>query len=194
MARLTGLSAVVLIAGGGTAAYVVEFHPAANHPGPLPTKQAGSPQTVGLIAQVAPSGASSIQLVEMLGAHGAPIFSPLSAAAANGPGDPEWTAQLITGGTYIFDFYPDGLCLGTTAHSRLVLQHCDISSSSQRWRRVSAVRIEDGHDFYQYASLAVGKCIAQVPGVSAKQPGAGLVRCGKAHPSSQLLAFWWLTV
>jgi hypothetical protein len=193
LARLTGLSAVVLIAGGGTAAYVVEFHPSDHHPGPLPTKAAGS-QTVGLIAQVASSAGSSIQLVEMVGMHGAPTFSPLSAAAANGPGDPEWTAEQITGGTFIFDFYPDGRCLGTAAHSRLALQHCDISSRSERWRRVSAVRVEDGHDFYQYANLAVGKCIAQIPGVSDQQPGVGLLQCSKAHPSSQMLAFWWLTV
>jgi hypothetical protein len=195
MARLSGLGAVILIAGGGAATYVVGFHPAAhNHPAALPTSQAGQTQTVGLIAEVASSGGSGVQLVQMLVTHRAPTFSPLSAGDANGQGNPPWTAEPMTGSTYIFGYFPDGLCLGAAAHARLVLQHCVVRASGQRWRRVSTVQIKDGHDFYQYANLGDGKCLAELPGVSGQQVGAGLARCSKAYPPSQMLAFWWLTV
>jgi hypothetical protein len=132
----------------------------------------------------------------MLVSRGRPTFSPLSpaAAAADGQGNPQWTESLMTGGTYIFIFETNGDCLSASHDIRLVLQHCETSARSQRWRRASALVVEDGHDFYQYASLADGKCIAEIPGASGRQVNAGLARCSKAHPASQLLAFWWLTV
>jgi hypothetical protein len=192
MARLSGLGAIVLIAGGGAAAYVIEFHPASDHHhAPLP-KHVASYQTVGLIAHAASngSGATSRNLVQLLSRQGSPAFTSLSTAAADAQGNPEWTADLMTGGTYIFIFEPDGNCLAVIGHAKLGLRHCNLSAA-QRWRRVNATAVvEDGHNFYQYANLADGRCLSDLAGPG-PQGGAGLAHCGSAQLPSQLLAFWW---
>jgi hypothetical protein len=198
LSRLAGLGAIVLIAGGGAAIYGVTFHPAAHHhTAPLPTKVAGS-QTVGLIAQSTlsahPGGRSADQLVQMLGPRGAPAFTPLAAAAANAQGSPQWNADLMVGGTYMFIFLPDQDCLAAARRSALVLAHCDTSARQQRWRRVNAELVKDGHDFYQYANLGDGRCLSQLTALAGQQVGAGLADCDSAQPASQMIAFWWLTV
>lgn len=198
MPRLAGLGAIVLIAGGGAGVYVITFHPAKHHhAAPLPTKLASSPETVGLIAQsgsAASSGSSSGQLVQLLSSQGAPTFTPLSAAAAAAQSHGPWNESLIVGGTYIFIFSPDNYCLAAGAHSTLVLARCDQSARQQRWRRVNAQLIRDGHDFYQYANLADGKCLSQLTAVAGQPVAAGLTACDAAQPPSQMIAFWWLTV
>lgn len=197
MARLIGVAAIVIIAGGGAVAYVVKFRPAAHHHStPLPIKVIDS-QTVGLIAQSGTpgsAGSGDSHLVQMVTSQGTPAFKPLSAAVANAQGgDPQWNAATVLGNTYIFIFAGNGKCLGVAHHSQLVLQHCQPGARNQRWRRVNSVLVVAGHDFYQYANLADQKCLSELAG-SGQQARAGLVTCGNgnARPSSQLLAFWWL--
>jgi hypothetical protein len=195
LARLAGLGVIVVVAGGGAGAYVAGFHPGGHHSAPLPTIVT-TQQSVGLIAQSAAassSGAPPGGLVQLLGDRGRPVFTPLSAAAANAQQTPPWVADLMEGGTYAFIFTPDYYCLAVGSHSRLVLQQCDKAARQQRWKRVNPALSSDGHDFYQYANLADGKCLSEVA-TAAGQVSAGLAACNAAQPPSQLLAFWWLSV
>jgi hypothetical protein len=66
-------------------------------------------------------------------------------------------------------------------------QRCNLSLQ-QRWREQGSATVESGHDFYELASAANGKCIAQD---SAAPTGPSLAGCDPAKPASELLAFWW---
>jgi hypothetical protein len=189
---LAGLGAIVVLASAGAAAYVLAFHPAKpRHVDVLPSKVVNF-QSVGLVGEPAQSGGGSPKLVQLLGSQNGPTFSPVQQSAQVN-GLPEWTADLMQGGTYIFIYLPTGQCLTSTGPaSRTVLQvqRCDLRLQ-QRWRRLGNPVVQGGHDFYQFANAASGKCLAQVS-VSASQPGgAGLAACDPARPVSQLLAFWW---
>ena len=67
LSRLTGIAIVVVLASGGTAAYLLTVHPKQVHPTkPLPTTVV-SVQTVGLVAQDAAQQGSSGQLASAIG-------------------------------------------------------------------------------------------------------------------------------
>jgi hypothetical protein len=186
---LTGLGAIVVLAGAGTAAYLVAFHPAKPvHPASLPQRVLGF-QTVGLIGQV-PSSASASGLVQLLSPRAAPAFNPVPQSEAVS-GTPEWTADQMAGGTYIFIYLPTGQCLaskGPAGRPALGLRHCDLTSVDQRWQRLGTAVISSGHDFYEFENFGSSKCISQV---SATADHAGLGPCDPAKPTSELLAFWW---
>jgi hypothetical protein len=188
---MAGLGSIVVVAGAGTAAYLLAFHPARPHADSLPQKVLGY-QSVGLIGQPAqaPHGTG---LVQLLSPQGGPAFSPVPPSEAVS-GTPEWTADQMAGGTYIFIYLPTGECLTSTGPARrpaLAVRHCRLSSSDQRWRRLGGAQQHSGHDFYEFANLGSGKCLSQVT-VPAGQPGgAGLATCDPAEPVNQLLAFWW---
>lgn len=188
---LTGLGAIVVLAGAGTAAYLVAFHPAKpTHPVSLPQKVLGF-QTVGLIGQVPPS-ASASGLVQLLSPQAAPAFSPVKPSEAVS-GTPEWTADQMAGGTYIFIYLPTGQCLaskGPGSRPVLAVQHCDLSSADQRWQRRGSAVLSTGHDFYEFQNFGSGKCISH-PADAGHPVAAGLVPCNPAKPDSELLAFWW---
>jgi hypothetical protein len=185
---LTGLGAIVVVAGAGTAAYVVAFHPARPvHPVTLPQKVLGV-QTVGLIGEVS-SSASASGLVQLVSPRVAPTFSPVPQSEAVS-GTPQWTADQMAGSTFIFIYLPTGQCLaskGPPSRPALVLRHCDLSSVDQRWQRLGDAVLSTGHDFYEFENAGSGKCISR--GTAATQ--AGLAPCSPAKPASELLAFWW---
>jgi hypothetical protein len=189
--RLAGLAVIVVLAAGGVAAYVAGFHPAASkRPAPLPTRVA-STQTVGLIAEP-PSAGGSASLEQLLSPQQRPAFSPVGISQQQ-QGQPEWIADVMTGGGYIFIYLPTSQCLasgGPRARPRLTAERCDLSPA-QRWRRLGAGVLVDGHDFYQFADMSSGKCITQGSGSAAQGLPAGLAACDPARPASQLLAFWW---
>jgi hypothetical protein len=194
LARLTGISVVLLLAGGGVAVYLVELHPAAARPATsLPTKVL-SRQTVGLIAQrTQPS--SGGQLLQLLSPQGTLQFSPV-ARAQEQAGTPQWTANLMAGNSYIFIFLPSGDCLaaaGPARQPKLALKHCDLTAG-QRWRRVRQAVVSQGHDFYQYANLGNGACLTEAAGQSGLAYGAALETCSPSAPADQLIAFWWSSV
>jgi hypothetical protein len=188
---LTGLGAIVVLAGAGTAAYLVAFHPARSvRPVSLPERVL-SVQTVGLIGEVSPA-ASASGLVQLLGPQEAPAFSPVPQSEAVN-GTPEWTADQMAGGTYIFIYLPTSQCLasnGSTGRPTLALQHCDVASADQRWQRLGGAVLSSGHDFYEFENVGSGKCISQV--AAGSHAGRDdLAPCDPAKPASQLLAFWW---
>lgn len=195
LARLAGISVVILLAAGGVAAYLVELHPiAARVAKSLPTRVL-SFQTVGLIAQNAQRASSVGQLLQLLGAQENLQFSPV-AQAQEQAGSPQWTADLMAGNSYIFIFLPTGDCLaatGSDGRPKLALQHCDLKSA-QRWRRTSAGVMSQGHDFYQYANLADEACLTQTGEQSGQGYGAALAACSPSAPADQLIAFWWSSV
>ncbi len=189
---MTGLGAIVVLAGAGTAAYLVAFHPAKPvHPVSLPEKVLGV-QTVGLIGEVPPSTSAS-GMVQLLSPQVSPTFSPVPQSEAVN-GTPEWTADQMAGGTYIFIYLPTGQCLasrGPADHPSLALQHCDVNSPDQRWQRLGSAVLTSGHDFYEFENSGSSKCISQIAATVSPAGGAGLAPCSPAKPVSELLAFWW---
>lgn len=182
---LTGLGAIVVLAGAGTAAYLVAFQPTKPvHPISLPQKVLGF-QTVGLIGKVSPS-ASASGLVQLLSPRATPAFSPVPQSEAVS-GTPEWTADQMAGGTYIFIYLPTGQCLSSRG-TALALRHCDLTSVDQRWQRLGTAVLSSGHDFYEFENFGSSKCISQV---TATADHGGLEPCDPAKPTSELLAFWW---
>lgn len=187
--RLAGIGVVVLLAAGGVTAYLLAMHPGSAHPAAtLPTKVITS-TTVGLITVTAQPGRSS-QLLELLGPQGTPQFSPLNAAQA-AQGSPQWTADEMAGGTYIFILLGSGECLtgGNARQPALTLQHCDLGIH-QRWRREGSPVVSQGHDFYQYSNLGDGACLAQGNVLPGPVYDASLAQCAQSAPAGQLIAFW----
>lgn len=193
--RLAGIGVIVVLAAGGIAGYLVTLHPAASHhAAPLPTK-VQSYQTVGLIAQDEQPGSPAGQLLQLLGPGGTPGFSRLG-QTQEAEGSPQWTADLMAGGSYIFIFLPTGDCLSATGPAtrpKLALQHCNLTAA-QRWRRKPGAVLAQGHDFYQYADLGDGSCLTQTGVLPRQIFGADLAACSASEPPDQLIAFWWSSV
>ncbi len=192
--RLTGLGVVVLLAAAAVTAYLVAFHPASKpHAASLPTRVV-SYQTVGLVVAET-QGGSNDQLLQLMGQHDTVQFS-LVAQAQQTEGSPQWTADLMAGGTYIFIYLPTGQCLsavGSARRPKLELRHCDLGGA-QRWRRTHAAVLTKAHDFYQYANLGDRSCLTQAGVQSGQIFGASLSACSSPQPADQLLAFWWSSV
>jgi len=193
--RLAGIGIVVLLAAGGVAAYLVAVHPAAARTSPPLSSKVTSGQTVGLIVKDSVPGSPSGQLLQLAGRQGDPEFLPVSRVQV-AAGGADWTADLMAGNSYIFIFVTSGDCLtaaGPAISSKLTLSHCDLAAT-QRWRRTtSAIKI-DGHDFYQYASLADGRCLTQSDVATGPVFGATMAPCSASRPADQLIAFWWSSV
>jgi len=193
--RLAGIGIVLLLAAGGVAGYLASLHPAAARPAPpLPSKVASS-QTVGLIVRDSPPGRTAGQFLQLAGQQGEPEFLPVSRAQMTASAA-DWTADLMAGNSYIFIFVSTGDCLtsvGPAISAKLTLSRCDLAAA-QRWRRTtSAIKI-DGHDFYQYASLADGTCLTQNGITPGQVFGASMAPCSATRPENQLVAFWWSSV
>jgi hypothetical protein len=192
---MTGVSVVVLLAAGGVAAYLVEFHPATARPAPPLPNRVVSYQTVGLIAQSTQQASSGDKLLQLLGPQGTLQFSQVDQAHQQ-VGSPQWTADLMAGNSYIFIFLPTGDCLAATGSDRrpkLTLEHCDLKAA-QRWRRTNAGVARKGHDFYQYANLGDGDCLTRTGEQSGQVFGAALATCSPSAAVDQLIAFWWSSV
>jgi len=194
LARLAGIGAAVLIAGGAVAAYLVALNPARHPSPPLPTRVL-SFQTVGLIAQVAQPGSASGELLQLLGPGPVPQFSPLGQAQEQA-GSPQWTADLMAGNSYIFIYLPTGRCLaasGQASQPKLRLEHCDLAAQ-QRWRRTGAADQIQGHDFYQYTNLADASCLTETAELPGSAYGAALHSCAAVPTPDQLIGFWWASL
>jgi hypothetical protein len=186
LARLAGIGVIVVLAAGAVTGYLVTLHPLARDT-TLSTRVV-SAQTVGLVAESGQSGSSG-QLVQLLGRRGAPKFSPVSESEQQ-TGSGQWTADLMSGGNYIFIFLPSDTCLGAAAGgTRLVLQHCDLQAS-QRWRRLGSAAPGQGHSFYRYANMADRSCLTEGSELPGSVWAAGLSGC-TTRATSQLVAFWW---
>jgi hypothetical protein len=186
---------VVLLAAAAVTGYLIAFHPAAtHHAAPLPTRVV-SYQTVGLVVADTEPGTSTDQLLQLVGRDGTPTFSSLGQTQL-AQGSPQWTADLMDGGAYIFIYLPTGQCLsavGTVGQPKLALRHCDLGAG-QRWRRMQRVVLNQAHDFYQYTNLGDGSCLTQKGVLPGQIFGASLAPCSPSEPANQLIAFWWSSV
>jgi hypothetical protein len=190
--RLAGLGVIVVLAVGGATAYLVAFHPSQpKRPPPLPSRVT-STQTVGLVARPTAGSAGPDALVQLLIPQRQPSFDPVGLSQQQ-QGQPQWIADVMAGGSYIFIYLPTSQCLtatGPAAHPQLTVQHCNLSPQ-QRWSRLGTGVLSDAHDFYQFSNLAAGKCITEGSGSAALGLPASLTTCDPAKPASQLIAFWW---
>lgn len=181
--RFAGISAAVLLAAGGVTAYLVAS-PAHASRGTqqLPTR-VQSVQTVGIVAQASGKSSGALLANSGLGLR----FGAMTAADL-AQGNPQWTADTMTGGTYVFIYVPDGLCLASTTQRRqpeLTLRRCDLQAD-QRWQRAGGSVQSDGHVYDQYRNLGSSRCLA----VGAGQ-AAGLAPCESTPSPRQLFSFWW---
>jgi ABC-type protease/lipase transport system fused ATPase/permease subunit len=196
--RLAGIGIVLLLAAGGVAGYLVALHPAAARTAPPLSSKVTSGQAVGLIVKDSLPGSRAGQLLQLGGRQGNPAFLPVSPAQVTA-GTADWTADLMagnTGNTYIFIFVSNGDCLtavGPAISAKLTLSRCDLAAA-QRWRRTTSATKIDGHDFYQYASLAYGRCLTQSDVTAGQAIGATMAPCSASRPEDQLVAFWWSSV
>jgi nitric oxide reductase large subunit len=190
--RRVGLGAVVLVTGAAVTGYLIAFHPAVGHHAPpLPTRVV-SYQTVGLVVAETEPGSSTDQLLQLVGAHSTPTFSALGQTQA-AEGSPQWTADLMAGGDYVFIYLPTGQCLGaagTASQPKLELRRCDLDAD-QRWQRTQRSVSIQAHDFYQYTNLADRSCLTQTGVLPGQIFGASLAACAPSERADQLIAFWW---
>jgi hypothetical protein len=183
-ARLTGTAFAVVLAAAGVAVYlIVGAH--ANSASGLPTRVLGT-QAIGLAdsAQAPSAGASPVTQTLLTSPSG------LSFQAA-GQVTTDWTADQMAGGTYIFIYLPNGLCLGSSRADTVSLARCNLEAG-QRWIREHPVLGASGLDYWQLRNLAVGRCLtaASVAGrAGATESAPRLRRCQASPGSSQLIAF-----
>jgi hypothetical protein len=201
--RLTGVAVVVLIAGGGAA--LVYSH--ASH-------RSQQPRLVSTTRPPASHGVSPAQVVTQ---HtvGLIDFGPYDDKdqAVNDPDDhplmlvpdgtsmrfvrippsqltagtPQWTADQMADGTYVFIYIPTGRCLTAgPADAGLVLARCG-QDRAQRWQP-RAVAKAAGQAIAAYANAQTGGCIT----APRRRPGPALLSpCGATHTRPQEIAFWW---
>jgi hypothetical protein len=190
--RLAGIAVAVLLAGGGTIAYLIASPRGQRH-GPPPTVE--SVRTVGIVAR-SPAGGSGTTLLRY-SAGGGLAFGPMPSLSLP-QGDPQWTADTMTGGTLVFIYAPAGQCLASARRRHtvvLALRRCDLGTE-QRWQRVGGSTGTDGHSYAQYRNVRSGRCLtaAAAPDDTANAAAGSpalLSRCAPAPPPSQLISFWW---
>jgi len=189
--RLTGLAVIMVLAVGGVTAYLVASQSGKHHPRSGLSSKVIQVQTVGLVGQVQSTG-SRESLLQLLGSQQTPVFSPLASAQVSA-GLPQWTADQMADGTYIFIFLPTGNCLAAShnLHPTVQLQRCNEQSPLQRWRRSFAPVVIDRHDFYQYANGGAQGCLSMTSTASTNNYGAELAACETSPQADQLIAFWW---
>jgi hypothetical protein len=185
-ARLTGTAFAVLLAGVGVAAYLIlgGAH-ADNSAAVLPTRVLGT-QAIGLADSApAPSAGASPATQTLLMSRSGLSFQP------SGQVTVDWTADQMAGGTYIFIYLPDGLCLGASRATTVSLQRCNLQAG-QRWVREHPVLGGSGLDYWQLRNLAVGRCLTAESvtgraGATVSVPRTE--RCQASPGSNQLIAF-----
>ncbi len=182
-ARLTGAGLAVVLAGVGVTAYLIV---GGNHgrqdASELPTKVLGT-QAIGLVSPG--PGASSTNPEVLLAARSGLVFTSSGTVGAN------WTADEMAGGTYIFIYLPNGLCLGSSLRAGAALQRCDLLAD-QRWVRQHPVTFAGGIDYYELRNLSDGRCLTAAGPVNAPGPTEITARLEGCHAQSdfrQLIAF-----
>jgi hypothetical protein len=183
MARLTGAGLAILLAGIGVAAYlIVGGNHADKDASELPTKVLNT-SAVGLVNPgPEPSGAQPQML---LAARGLLSFTSAGQVGAN------WTADQMSGGTYIFIYLPNGLCLGSGHAATASLQRCSLQAG-QRWASQHQVTGANGVDYSQLRNLSDGRCLTAVApagAASAGQTTARVEHCQATPDWHQLIAF-----
>jgi hypothetical protein len=183
-ARLTGTALAVLLAGAGVAVYLI-VGGAHHHSSVLPNRVLGT-QAIGLADAAPAHSAGATSAIEtLLTSHSGLSFQTSGQVTA------DWTADQMAGGTYIFIYLPNGLCLGSSRANAVALQRCNLEAG-QRWVRQHPVLGGSGLDYWQLRNLAVARCLTAAG--AAGQTGTAessprLERCQASPGSSQLIAF-----
>ncbi len=182
-----GIAFVVLVAGAGVAAYLVFGTRARKAADVLPTRVL-STQAVGLVVTGPPGAAGASAAPQMLIAPSSDL-----GFAGGGAAGAAWTSDQMAGGTFIFIYLQNGLCLApkpaasssSPAPARaVVLRRCSLQAS-QRWVRQNRTPGAGGLDYWQLRNLADGRCLTAGPGGS----GARLAACAASPGRQQLIAF-----
>jgi len=181
MARLTGAGLAILLAGIGVATYlIVGGSHAKQDASELPTKVL-STQAVGLVNPG--PGQAGGQPEVLLATRGRLSFTGAGQVGAN------WTADQMSGGTDIFIYLPNGLCLGSGPAATAALQRCSLQAG-QRWVSQRQTTGTNGVEYSQLRNLSDGRCLTAVAGPASPAPTAArLERCQAAPDWQQLIAF-----
>jgi hypothetical protein len=191
--RIAGTGVVLLLAGTGVVASLAtgSQHVTARRV-VLPTRVL-SARDVGL-ANAGPSGPAAQAVAPyrtLLKSRSGLAFAEVRQVA------PEWTADQMAGGTYIFIYIADGTCLsslarrgrsrGRAAAGQAVTMRCHLGYA-QRWRR----RQGGTQGYWQLRNLADGRCLA----LGGADPAAGtgsfsaqLAPCGAQRDWRQQFTF-----
>ena len=184
-ARLTGSALAVLLAGVGVAVYlIVGGAHDDNSASTLPTRVLGT-QAISLADSArAQAAGASLATETLLTSRSGLSFQ------ASGQVTADWTADQMAGGTYIFIYLPNGLCLGSSGANAVSLQKCNLLAD-QRWIREHPVLGAGGLDYWQLRNLAAGRCLTAltVAGRTPATESARLERCQASPSSRQLIAF-----
>jgi len=188
--RIVGIGAAVLVAFGAAIVYAIASPAGAARHAEQLSSRVSTVQTVGIIGQT--SGAvGTASAMRMLSAQGGSLmFAPIP-ASVQPQGDPQWTVDTMTDGTFIFIYAPTGRCLAAAARAgsdALALRRCDLGPE-QRWHPRNGTVEAGGHQYARYRNLGTGRCLATADGDAPAPPV--LAACGTAAPVRQLVSFFW---
>jgi hypothetical protein len=110
---------------------------------------------------------------------------------ANGPAGAQWTSDQMAGGTYIFIYLPNGLCLAARASPRapsVALERCNLQAG-QRWLRQLPSVGPAGLDYWQLRNLADGRCLAAGKALGNGESAMVLQPCEASPGWRQQVAF-----
>jgi hypothetical protein len=186
--RLAGIGFAVLIAGSAAAVYVLagQRH-VTNHDSPL-SARVSSEQAVGL-ASPGPAGRAAAAPELLVVAPHTLEFTPVKPADLPA-GYPEWTADQMVDGSFIFIYISSGQCL-SAAGPAATLRRCDLTEQ-QRWTREHSSTGSGGLDYWQFRNDADGRCLTVgTPPGAADGAGAAadLQRCAATPSWTQLISF-----
>jgi hypothetical protein len=178
-----GTGFALLLAVAGVAAYlIVGGTHNRKDAAVLPTRVVGT-QAVGIV-NTGTAGANPAPET-LLASHSDLVFK-----AGVLPGA-QWTSDQMAGGTYIFIYLPDGLCLAARASPpapSLALEQCNLQAS-QRWLRQLPNVGPNGLDYWQLRNLADGRCLAAGSALGDEESAAVLQRCEASPGWRQQVAF-----
>jgi hypothetical protein len=178
-----GTGFVLLLAVAGVAAYlIVGGTHDQKEAAVLPTRVIGT-QAVGIVNTG--TAVANSQPEMLLASHSDLVFM------ADGPAGAQWTSDQMAGGTYIFIYLPDGLCLAARASPRapsLALEQCNLQAT-QRWLRQLPNVGANGLDYWQLRNLDDGQCLAVGNALGNRESAAVLQRCQASPGWQQQVAF-----
>jgi hypothetical protein len=183
---------VLFMAGAGAIAYSVASSAEASRHASQLSSRVQSVQTVGIIGQSGPRLADTDGLRQLVSSAAGLKFGPLPPASLV-QGDPQWSADTMAGGTFVFIYAPDGKCLAAATrqgHPVLALSRCNLGAG-QRWQRFNSAVAADGHLYGQYRNLGTGRCLAAGAAPTADPGPAALAPCAGAPATRQLISLWW---
>src|SRR5262249_9078110 len=148
----------------------------------LPTRVIGT-QAVGIV-NTGPVGANP-HPETLLASHSDLVFR------ADGPTGAQWTSDQMAGGTYIFIYLPDGLCLAARASPpvpSLALEQCNLQPGQRCLGQLPNIG-RNGLDYWQLRNRADGRCLAAGNALGNGESAAVLQRCEASPGWRQQVAF-----